>query len=147
MYIYDDHIIVFLPYFFPLEKNYYHERLGNKNEGSFWNTFFSSSEILPNSSTNFFFSLKSLAFTDGMMWNWCNLTLLHTQTLKNRIKASFFFCFGVTLVQFLLIFFSGKHQIIFLMMNFLLRSIAIFFCLLVFFSHSGWMESYFNILM
>ena len=112
MYIYDDHIIVFLPYFFPLEKNYYHERLGNKNEGSFWNTFFSSSEILSNSSTKFFFLLKSLAFTDGMMWNWCNLTLLHTQTLKNRIQASFFLLRGHS-CPILLISFSGKHQIIF----------------------------------
>ena len=106
MYIYDDHIIVFLPYFFPLEKNYYHERLGNKNEGSFWNTFFSSSEILPNSSTNFFFSLKSLAFTDGMMWNWCNLTLLHTQTLK--IESRLLFLLRGHSCPILLISFFGK---------------------------------------
>ena len=106
MYIYDDHIIVFLPYFFPLEKNYYHERLGNKNEGSFWNTFFSSSEILPNSSTKFFFSLKSLAFTDGMMWNWCNLTLLHTQTLK--IESRLLFLLRGHSCPILLISFFGK---------------------------------------
>ena len=146
MYIYDDHIIVFLPYFFPLEKNYYHERLGNKNEGSFWNTFFSSSEILPNSSTKFFFLLKSLAFTDGMMWNWCNLTLLHTQTLKNRIQASFF-ASGSLLSNFINFFF-GKAPNNFFDDEFSSSFYCDFFLSFRnFFSHSGWMESYFNILM
>ena len=107
MYIYDDHIIVFLPYFFPLEKNYYHERLGNKNEGSFWNTFF----FFIRDSSEFFYKIFFLVKKSCFNWwndvNWCNLTLLHTQTLKNRIQASFF-ASGSLLSNLINFFFFGK---------------------------------------